>query len=325
MKLLLISLVVAGTTMWTSKAVACPKEKDKAVKSRVVITTDDEGEAKVAPFIFRGDGDKPRIVRRKGISTSFGHFPEVITTGDDGEHVFIMKVGDEDGPKHKVRKKIRVREKGHGDEGHGDKGQGKTGGWLGVGIGAVPAALAEHLDLDGHGVLITQVVEDSPADHAGCRAHDVLVAVDGDVVDGDLERAVELVKSRKPGEKVEIVVLRHGRKKTLPVELGSRPGAVERKKRVMEWTERPEKSKKSAKKSRERIGEWKAQKKDRFVEVSPLAKPRQTFQVETDGTINVRIREGDSVVVKRFKNEDDLAERSPKLYKKFVRLMRDED
>lgn len=330
MKLLLISLLVAGTTMWTSKAAACPKEKGKAVKSCVVIVTDDEGEAEVAPFVFRGKGDKPCIVKYKGISTSFGDFPQVITTGDDDKRVFMIKVGDEDGPKHKVRKKIRVREKGHGERrhgerGHGEKGHGEKGGWLGVGIGAVPAALAEHMDISGHGVLITQVVEGSPADHAGCRAHDVLISVDGDLVDGDLGRAIDLVKSRGPGEKVDIVVLRHGRKKTLPVRLGSRPGATERKKHVMEWTERPEASKKRAKELKEPIWEWKAEKKDRFSEPRPLAKPRQTFEVETDGSIKVRVRKGDSVVVRRFKNEDDLAERSPRLYKKFVRLMSAED
>lgn len=320
MKLLLISLLVAGTTMWASKAAACPKEKGKVVKSRVVIVTDDEGEAKVAPFVFRGKGDEPCIVKHKGISTSFGTAPHVITTGDEDKRVFIIKIGEEDGHKHKVRKSIRVYEKGHGEKGHGEKG-----GWFGVGIGTVPSALAEHLDIDGRGVLITQVVEDSPADHAGCRAHDVLISVDGDDVDGDLGRAVDLVKSREPGEKVDVVVLRHGRKKTLSVKLGSRPGATERKKHVMEWTERPDASKKRAKKLKQRIGEWKAQKTDRFIEPQSLAKPRQTFEVETDGSIKVRIRKGDSVVVRRFKNEDDLAERSPKLYKKFVRLMSAED
>ncbi len=340
MKLLLISLLVAGTTMWNSKAAACPTEKGKAVKCRVVIVTDDEGEAKVAPFVFRGKGDKPCIVKHEGISTSFGDFPHVITTGDHDKRVVMIKVGDEDGPKHKVRKKIRFHEKGHGEKGHGErrhgerghgegghgeKGHGEKGGWLGVGIGAVPGALAEHLDIDGHGVLITQVVQDSPADHAGCRAHDVLISVDGDVVDGDLGRAIDLVKSRKPGEKVDIVVLRHGRKKIFPVELGFRPGATAKKKHVMEWTERPEASKKRAKKSKEPIWKWKAEKKDRFSEPQLLAKPRQTFEVETNGSIKVRIRKGDSVVVRRFRNEDDLAERSPKLYKKFVRLTSAED
>ncbi|MFW9870775.1 MAG: aldehyde ferredoxin oxidoreductase C-terminal domain-containing protein, partial [Candidatus Thorarchaeota archaeon] len=87
---------------------------------------------------------------------------------------------------------------------------------------------------------------------------------------------------------------------------GFRPGATERKKHVMEWTERPEKSKKRAKKSRERIGEWKAQKKDRFVEAKPLGKPRQTFEVETDGSIKVRIRKGDSELVQRYEDADDI-------------------
>jgi hypothetical protein len=54
--------------------------------------------------------------------------------------------------------------------------------------------------------------------------HDIIMSVDGDGVKGDTGRAVNLIKTRKPGDEVEIVVLRDGRKKRLSVELGSRPG-----------------------------------------------------------------------------------------------------
>jgi len=52
-----------------------------------------------------------------------------------------------------------------------------------------------------------------------------------------------------------------------------------------------------------------------------LGKPKHTFEVQTDGTIEVRIRKGDSELVQRFADEDDLAQRSPKLYKNYKKLM----
>jgi len=52
-----------------------------------------------------------------------------------------------------------------------------------------------------------------------------------------------------------------------------------------------------------------------------LGKPEHTFEVDTDGTIEVRIRKGDSELVQIYKDEDDLARRSPKLYKKYMKLM----
>ena len=52
-------------------------------------------------------------------------------------------------------------------------------------------------------------------------------------------------------------------------------------------------------------------------------KPKQSFEVRTDGTIEVRIRRGDSELVRLFSDEDDLADRDPELAKKFRKLMGD--
>ena len=55
-------------------------------------------------------------------------------------------------------------------------------------------------------------------------------------------------------------------------------------------------------------------------------KARQTFEVRPDGTIEVSTRRGGNEVVRLFEDEDDLAERSPKLYEKYAELMEiDED
>ena len=52
-----------------------------------------------------------------------------------------------------------------------------------------------------------------------------------------------------------------------------------------------------------------------------MGKPRQSFEVRTDGTIEARIRKGDSELVQLYKNEADLKQRNPDLHKKYQELM----
>lgn len=95
-------------------------------------------------------------------------------------------------------------------------------GWLGVSVGDVSDAMAEQLNLNGNGVLIMNVVSDSPADKAGIQAHDIIMAVNGETVEGEVGRTVDLIKARKPGETVAMSVLRDGQPQTIRVTLGSR-------------------------------------------------------------------------------------------------------
>ncbi len=93
--------------------------------------------------------------------------------------------------------------------------------WLGVSIDEVPEALAAQLNTDGRGVLISNVVTGSPADKAGFQAHDVILSVNGEAVDGESVRAVDLIQARKPGDTASFVVLRNGEETTLTATLGS--------------------------------------------------------------------------------------------------------
>ncbi len=52
-----------------------------------------------------------------------------------------------------------------------------------------------------------------------------------------------------------------------------------------------------------------------------MGKPRHTFEVRTDGTIEVKIRKGDSELVQLFRDEQDLAARDPELADKYRDLM----
>jgi hypothetical protein len=103
-----------------------------------------------------------------------------------------------------------------------DSADAEQRGWLGVSIDEVPEALSAQLKLDGHGVLISNVMTGSPADKAGFQANDVILSVNGEAVEGEMPHAVDLIKSRKPSETVSFVVLRNGEQTTLKATLGSR-------------------------------------------------------------------------------------------------------
>jgi len=106
--------------------------------------------------------------------------------------------------------------------------------WLGIHLQELTPGLREALDLrDRGGVLVSDVVADSPAEKAGIRAGDVIYRID----DRDVRRAQTLtkhVRSMEPGEKVKIYFLRDGKEKSEKVTLGERDavGLSETRKRI---------------------------------------------------------------------------------------------
>ncbi|HET9488447.1 MAG TPA: trypsin-like peptidase domain-containing protein [Methylomirabilota bacterium] len=93
-------------------------------------------------------------------------------------------------------------------------------GWLGVAITAVEEDDLDRLKLrEARGVLIRSVMPGEPADRGGVRANDVILALDGTVLDGprDLQR---LVASAPVGKKIRVTVWRDGRKADVEVTVG---------------------------------------------------------------------------------------------------------
>lgn len=105
-----------------------------------------------------------------------------------------------------------------------------TRGYLGVSITDLTPELAEKFaisDKDLKGALVPEIMLDSPAEKAGIQPGDVIVEMDGQAV----EKASELQKkiaAKEPGTKVEVVVVRDGKRKTLEATLEKRRGKGER-------------------------------------------------------------------------------------------------
>lgn len=84
---------------------------------------------------------------------------------------------------------------------------------LGVRVESVPPAIAEQDKIpDGRGVRIAEVVKGSPAEKAGLKAGDIITEVAGKPADKDPSEFVRTVRGMKPGDKVDIVYYRNGKK-----------------------------------------------------------------------------------------------------------------
>jgi len=98
-------------------------------------------------------------------------------------------------------------------------------GRLGVIIQDVTPDLAKALGLDAiEGAVVTQVEADSAAEAAGIKAGDVVVAVDGQPVTGSaaLRNLIGLIRV---GDKVNVTLLRDGRRKTVDAKIGKASAA----------------------------------------------------------------------------------------------------
>jgi S1-C subfamily serine protease len=114
--------------------------------------------------------------------------------------------------------------------------------YLGIEGGSITPQLAKALNLPvDEGVIVQSVVSGGPADKAGVEGGDtsatidgaevtlggdIITAIDGKKVAG-MDEVIEFVNGAKPGESVELEILRDGQHKTAEVTLGKRPASVE--------------------------------------------------------------------------------------------------
>jgi serine protease Do len=98
--------------------------------------------------------------------------------------------------------------------------------WLGVYIQDVDDGIARALGLeDRQGVIVTRIVEGSPAEGGGVEVEDIIVEFDGTKI-RDAAHLKNTVSSTSPGSKSVVKVIRNKRKKTLRVNLVELPQDV---------------------------------------------------------------------------------------------------
>ncbi|MEJ2701050.1 MAG: Do family serine endopeptidase [Sedimentisphaerales bacterium] len=97
-------------------------------------------------------------------------------------------------------------------------------GFLGISFGQLDPGSAATLGLakDTKGIIVTDVRDDTPAQDAGLQPYDVIVELDGAPV-GTNNEFLNHVAMLKPGTKINLVVLRDGKRKPFTIKLGKRP------------------------------------------------------------------------------------------------------
>ncbi len=116
---------------------------------------------------------------------------------------------------------IQLKEQGH-----------VTRGWIGVGIQAVTPELARSFGLkEARGVLVSSVSPGDPADRAGVKTGDIIVAFDGQPVK-ELNDLPRVVAATPPGKKIKLKIIRDGGEKTLFIKVAKKKeeGVAEAKK-----------------------------------------------------------------------------------------------
>ena len=135
----------------------------------------------------------------------------VLPRGGDGDAGTWFEGGDDSDAPGEGRRHVIVRKL------DADRG------WLGVHMNALNGQLGEYFGVeDGAGVLVTEVVADSPAAAAGLKAGDVIVKA-GDRTVASPDDLHEAMSGTKPGDDLKLKVLRKGAAQTLTATLGKMP------------------------------------------------------------------------------------------------------
>ena len=115
-----------------------------------------------------------------------------------------------------------------------------TRGWLGVSIEPVTKDIAEAVGIDeASGAIVSAPQVDSPAQRAGLKAGDVIVAVD-DVDVSSPKDLARIIASYAPEAEVELTLYRDGDERRMDVTLGKLPDPERRASREVEDDTAPE-------------------------------------------------------------------------------------
>lgn len=96
-------------------------------------------------------------------------------------------------------------------------------GWLGIEIQVMTPALAESFGIkDDKGLIIAGIFRDSPAHQAGLQPGDIMIKIDGKVIQSG-HSAMNQIAAAKPGTVIVMGLLRNNEPLTVEVTIGNRP------------------------------------------------------------------------------------------------------
>jgi len=98
-------------------------------------------------------------------------------------------------------------------------------GHIGVSIYELPDAQAKDWELPEGGILVWKVENDTPADKAGLKKYDLIIAIDGKRVKTSTELRT-IIANRSPGDTIELTIYRGKEKKKVKVGIAESPDSV---------------------------------------------------------------------------------------------------
>ena len=152
---------------------------------------------------------------------------KVICDGDDcsegpGDHTMIFI--DEDGNRQTLEGDFSWFDADGGPMKMKFHGLGRSGAFLGVGLTDLTPELRSHFGVpDDAGVMVSRVVEDSPAQQAGIEVGDIIALVDSNEV-GSARALSRAIGSREEGDTVTLEIWRDGAAQRLSATLEEREG-----------------------------------------------------------------------------------------------------
>jgi len=204
--------VLVGSVLDESPAAEAGLKEGDVIVSFAGKTIEDTGDlAKAVRKTSAGDEVEIGILRdgqAKTLTATVGK-PEpqvhILKRGDDGDFFLYGAPGKGISP-------LMLREFAAGDHGY-----------LGVKLQGLNEQLGDYFGVEGgEGVLISEVIEDSPAAEAGLKAGDVVVKLDDKQITGTPD-IYEFMADRKEGDEVTVTVLREKRERNVTVTVGEAP------------------------------------------------------------------------------------------------------
>ena len=160
------------------------------------------------------EGDLLVAVAGKSI-TEFNQLTEQVRGGQPDDKLLVkIRRGEET---KELEVTLEQRPAG-GFGGFGGRGGGSpTDAYLGI----------QGEDAEGGGAKMTRITDEGPAEKAGIESNDVIKAIDGKNV-ASYEAFTEELRSRKPGDKIKITIVRGKETKEIEATLETRPGGPTR-------------------------------------------------------------------------------------------------
>lgn len=94
--------------------------------------------------------------------------------------------------------------------------------YIGIFIQAVDDELAEYLNIPAEGVIIGNIVPDSPASKAGLQKYDIILSIDGKKVNSP-DEVNEITAQKKVNDQITLEVLRNGKPIIITLQLAEKP------------------------------------------------------------------------------------------------------